>query len=259
MSEPMNYRYIDTSAIVSLAQYLRIPFDQSTTTEGGVAAGTPFFRGEGKRSRTVGPMGANDPRLLSAVVEGLRDRGYLHAFRPTAIEFLRSDTIGWYVHESNIQSTPVYIPLKGPSDTETIPGLDALNLWVSDPLTYFADENDRPDSYLVMAQELNFELHDPPRYISGWSALRYLADRLPNNGPLFWLEFQTSENEQANPENLEHPIDRLKKLPGSIVQDRRRIETLYRIRHVTEGRTIMREGKRVPVEEVLAYPLYIAE
>lgn len=259
MREPMNYRYIDTSAIVSLAQYLGIPFDQSVTTEGGVAAGPPFFRGQGKRSRTVGPMGANDPRLLSAVVEGLRDRGYLHAFRPTAIEFLRSDTIGWYVHESDIQSTPVYIPLKGPSDTDTIPGLDALNMWVSDPLTYFVDENDRPDSYLVMAQEISFELHESPSYVSGWSALRYLADLLPEKGPFFWLEFQTSETEQANPESLQHPIDRLKNFHGSRAGRSRRIETLYRIVHVTEGRNIIREGRRVPVEEVLAYPLYIAE
>jgi hypothetical protein len=255
MAELKNYIYINRAFTEPFARQLNQPIDVEITDEGDISARISGVGGGKKRSSKAAPMPPYDPRLVTKVVEGLRKSGQLHTFRPTMLEFLRSRRRGWYVFESDLNATPVYLPLdKLPNN---VPAPESLTVWVSDPARYCDSPEDKPDSFLIMAEEPYITRNAEASYISGWSALQVLGTLMPSkSGSLRGVA--DSRKDPTYGYNPDHPIDQLKQAGGTVLRERW-IETLYKIVHVTEGKYLRLNGKRVWAEDVLAYPIYIAE
>jgi hypothetical protein len=264
MVELKKYRVINSQLVESLAQQLQLPIGVEVTTEGEANAGVKLIGGRRKRSAKNPAMQSNDPRLIPFIVGALRESGQLNIYRPArADDFWNGEYSGWYVHEQNVLATPVHIPLAGRLEGLSVP--EALTVWVSDPLDDAGEPEDEWDflgSFLFIVQELGQGLNWPTStFISGMSALRMIVDFIVGQEPFGYrpiMEHIQSEGDDFGRFNPQHPIEKLAAVGGKPGRPRR-IDTVYKIEYMTNEQSAPLSGKVVRVNDILAYPLYIAE
>jgi hypothetical protein len=100
-----------------------------------------------------------------------------------------------------------------------------------------------------------------PTFISGMSALRMVVDFIVGQEPFGHrptTEHIRSGGDDFGRFNPKHPIEKLAAVGGTPGRPRR-IDTVYKIEYMTDEQSAPLSGKVVRVNDILAYPLYIAE
>ncbi|MFE7171480.1 hypothetical protein [Streptomyces sp. NPDC057616] len=241
-----------------------------SSSENEVSASLKFLSLRHLRSSSAKTSTPHDHDVIEAVVESLRETGQLHAFRPDrAGDFWHGEHAGWYVHEQMI-ATPVIVPLEQHFEGLQVP--QAVTVWISDPTPPQNPaewEYDIVGSFIFLVQEMG-ELKWPMRwFMSGISALRMVANFMAG-GADYRTEGELHRVMQATRDQFEmpngwgdenderHPIEKLKSV-GGMPGRPRRIETVYRIAYMSDEQCIPTDSGVLRVNDVLAYPLYIAE
>jgi hypothetical protein len=195
---------------------------------------------------------------LHAVVEALREADQLKIYRPErSREYWNSGVGDWYVSEEFV-ATPVVLPVSGGSDDRTI------RIWVGEPLEEReppSGEWDWAGSFVFLVEDLrHFEWPFEVGYLSGISALRLTVEFVAGRDQYTFDDLIAARREEDKFGRFvdANPIDKLR-AAGGIVGRPRLIETVYKIAYMTNEQSYMADGQRVRVNDILAYPLYIAE
>lgn len=249
-----NIIYVNEKLVKRLGEQLEPNPRKETSREVEFAGSLKFANFSQKRSYSDSSESRRMLELLDAVCDGLRESGQLRVFRPDRnIEFLYYDHDGWYVHE-RIIATPVALPV---GDKLKALGVnDYLLVWVSDPL----DTDETPEhewdwigSFLFVVQEpLDI---DPMIFMSGISALRFIIEGLAEGKSLSRVN---GGFDQFGRDSSIHPLKKLESV-GGIAGRERKIDIVYKIAYMTDEQSWTCGGKPTRVNDIFAYPLYIAE
>jgi hypothetical protein len=259
VSDLKNYVVINRMFVESFARQLGLPIDQEQTTEGNFGVGIKVGSAGFTRSRKQSPLSYDDPRLLPPIVDSLRESGQLRVFRPDRTgDFESADPSEWYVYEHNVYATPVLIPVKEAlGGADYVP--DYIKVWVLDPTKPSREPIDKWDwlgAYVFIVQEL-LDLKIPDAGWSGVSALRLLIEGIAVKERVTVRELARSDDVFGR-WHEGHPLEKLKKIGGTIGRSRR-IETIYKIAYMSDEQSINVDGVNKRINDILAYPLYIAE
>lgn len=258
------YRVVNHELLRQLALQLGLPIDVETERESEVKGGVANFTASKRKSQKTSSMHLDDPRLLEAVVNGLRDHKQLKIYRPERKRELPDRAT--FVHESNIEGTPVYLPVKEGSAVP--PGIEGLTVWVFEPIGTqigFIDSEadgswawDWIGTYLFIVEE-HFSDPQPKYHFSGISALRLLVDVVAGHDPRVRDKFYEGITEDPyGRDNSAHPIDKLRRV-GGVPMRPRNVEIVYRIGLMTDEQATTINGEQIRLNDILAYPLYIAD
>jgi len=190
----------------------------------------------------------------------------LRVFRPERTSDEWYEEIGdSYVFEHDLWAAPVQVPLARAKDDAGV----SLQVWLADPgpaRTAPAHEWDFLGSFLYLVEDVE-HLKLPPFVISGVSALRALVDLVAGhrpsalrNRPLALddlMVLAAHGRERYGEPNSAHPIEKLQSI-GSVVGTPRMIETVYKVAYMTNEQAYSVGGRTTRVNDILAYPLYIA-
>ena len=113
-------------------------------------------------------------------------------------------------------------------------------------------------TYLFLVEE---HLSDPERkyHCSGISALRLLVDVIAGHDPGLRANLPGGlATDQYGRDNPAHPIDKLRRVGGMPLRPRC-VEIVYRIAAMTNEQATTINGKELRLNDILAYPLYIAD
>lgn len=262
LMELRRFTVLNTVLIESLARQLHLPVDVDRTSKQKLAADARLMSAglsSEKRQKALPP---EDPRLIPPIVGALRESGQLRAYRPDRTsEFWNSDG-DWYVYEETI-ATPVTLPLREILPAEQgVP--QALTVWVLDPV----DPRDEPagpwdwlGSYVFIVQELG-EWSWPARtHISGISALRLVVEGIGQQMPLTREAiYRLAGGEDVYGRWFDAtPLQKLQQAGGRVLRPRK-IETVYKIVYMTNEQQVPGGDETYGrINDILAYPLYIAE
>jgi hypothetical protein len=132
-------------------------------------------------------------------------------------------------------------------------GVMALTVWVSDPKRVSKPQNewDWTGSFLYLPT-VHYEDGKFNACISGCSALQYIV-----NAALDKPLLSRNPNEFFGRDNAAHPLDKLASL-GAVVSDERRVESLYYVRYISDEQVYLRNSKKIRLNDVVGYPIYIA-
>ena len=221
---------------------------------GKIAAGV-------KTGRKQSPLPSDDPRLLPPIIASLRDSGQLRVYRPERAGEFWDERSDWYVHETGI-ATPVLVPTDKALRNRNVP--EALTVWIMDPIESAVEPEDEWDwlgSFVFIVQELGGFPWPSSWFISGLSALRMVVDVIAKTPRLDRGELRkviTSGDDVFGRWHDGHPIEKLERI-GAIRQRARKIDTIYKIAYMTNEQSVTVNGKWTRINDILAYPLYIAE
>ncbi|PWU16350.1 MAG: hypothetical protein C5B50_13815 [Verrucomicrobia bacterium] len=150
------------------------------------------------------------------------------------------------------EATKVIIPITGMTP---IKGLASACIWIADPdpTVYVREPWDWRGTFLYLS-ELRWDNGPAGQFLSGVSALQAIVNLTHG---LDFFHIITDEYEPFGRGSDLHPVDKLKKI-GGIVVDKRKVRSLYRIRYFANEQTYRHEGEERRVNDLLGYPLYIA-
>ena len=128
-----------------------------------------------------------------------------------------------------------------------------LVVWISEPNPddLIEDEWDGHGSFLFLTEKV-FDMHSSSRMESGCSALQALWNKV--TGEDF---FNKPNGEPFGRWNSDHPVDKLRKF-GARVSDSRELVALYSKRYMTNEQAYIYNGKRYRTNDILGYPIFIA-
>jgi hypothetical protein len=254
-----HYRVINQRLVEQLALQLGISIGGSSTTQGGAEVGASGVKAQIQRQSSTAPLSPANPKVVEAVVEGLRDNGQLSGLRPERVKDLWDAGLH-YVWEI-VTATPVYLPI--PERLRSLPTATDLNIWVSDPLPMLEERKghwDYAGAYLFIVEEVSDVALPSQTTLSGVSALRMIVDCIatgtsPTSNDL--QQLLRSDDRMGRWFALD-PVAKLASI-GGIPSRPREIETVYKIAYMTDEQTSMSEGELRRVCDIFAYPLYIAD
>lgn len=147
------------------------------------------------------------------------------------------------------------------------PGIAGLTVWVFEPLgpeIGFIDSEpdgswawDWVGAYLFLVEEHQSE-PESTRCWSGISALRLLVEDIAGHNPGFRKSPDGIGRDRYGRDDPTHPIEKLRRAGGMPLR-RRRVEIVYRVAAMTNEQATTIDGKEVRLNDILAYPLYIAD
>lgn len=260
MPELKQYSVINRPLVESLARQLGLPVDQERTVEGQIGVNGGKVGAGVKTGRKQAPLPPDDPRLLPPIVSSLRDSGQLRVFRPERAEEFWAEESDWYVHE-NTTATPVLVPLDKTLRDRRTP--EALTVWIIDPVESTAvprDEWDWIGSFVFIVQELGNFPWPTPYFISGISALRLVVDVIAKMDHLDEDELTalSGDEDLFGRWHDGHPVEKLERAGGISLRPRK-IDTIYKIAYMSNEQSLTVNGRQTRTNDILAYPLYIAE
>jgi hypothetical protein len=133
-------------------------------------------------------------------------------------------------------------------------GMYFFTVWISDPDPAVYVEEDYvwrgTFLYLVGGWCDTNEYHST---LSGCSALQFIMNVAEGKNPL-----KIANQEPLGRGNDLHPVDKLKRL-GALVSGQRKLTSLYRKRYVTNEQCYEYADKKRRVNDLVGYPIYIAE
>jgi hypothetical protein len=252
------FRYVDGWLAESLARDFRIPLGGSSAGEFRFGITTPVVV-EQKIARTRDGRSATDPETLDRIVRKLRKSGQLRVDRPQRPEnFWREDHDGWYVQE-HLTATPVTLPKT--EKTTTVRAREVpLRIWVCPPLLPLAprrDPSDATGSFVFLVQELgNFQWQGGSQ-ISGISSLRLAVEVAGTQATWEEIRALPPVDDRFSERVVEDPIAKLRGIGGEVGVPRR-IRTVYKIAYMNDEQGWHFDREFLRVNDILAYPLYIA-
>lgn len=170
--------------------------------------------------------------------------------RPPRMPLYSDDPVDFVLEQT--LATKVIVP----TDALAASGLQNLVVWVSEPETSTMSirENkwDFVGTFLYLT-ERPFDMGQCHTVFSGCSALQMVSNAASGK-PLL----TKNPSEALGRWSSAHPIDKLVSL-GGVVVDERKIECLYRVRYVTDEQCFEYNGSSIRVNDLLGYPIYIAE
>lgn len=236
-----------------LARELGLPIDADAVSEYELKADlrvASFARGTTRRSTAV-----DSPEVLDRIVGALRESGQLRVFRPErTFDFRAGPAAGWYLKET-MTATPVLVPV--PDDLVAFGAPEKLKVWVSDPLDTHEEARFAGDvvgAFVFLVEELA-EAPVLKHHISGISAMRLLVEGILEDRDITMID---RDRDTWGRDSHEHPIEKLQRADGLPLRERT-IETVYRVAYMTNEQTWVHNGVETRVNDILGYPLYIAE
>ena len=191
---------------------------------------------------------ATTQEKISFLIAKLREHNMLAEKRLSEAPPWGTDVPQFFLEET--VATPITIP------KDRLPpqlGLSALKIWISDPnpKDLNGPEWSFRGSFLYLT-ELAFDNLVYQSVYSGCSALKFIANAA-TGAPLL----ERSGPEKLGRDSADHPIDKLREFAPTI-GDARRVQTLYRIRYMTNEQVYTFEGNEHRVHDILGYPVFIA-
>jgi hypothetical protein len=185
---------------------------------------------------------------IDFLIGKLKDKGYLGTRRPPRLlsgHRLPCD----FVYENTV-AIPFYIPV-GARLRDA--GYTSLKIWVSEPDSAdFTDgEWDFSGSYLFLT-ELHLDNKGHSSFVSGCSALKFIVNA--TSPPDFVDSREHEVLGRFDERNLAAKLIGLGAKPGPP----QRIETLYRIRYMTDEQYYKSGSVSRRVHDIVGYPLFIA-
>ena len=261
MAPLRDYRVINVRLLDQLARQLDLPIERVVSNETEIGPSLPFVRTGWRRTVTGPGMAPEDPRIIEKVVEGLRESGQLRIYRPeSSADFDDEGPIGWYVSEQ-LTVTPVTVPVSAQLRGFGAP--DRINVWVGDPVVPRDSHADDGfvGSFLFLVEELPEQpASHLPRPVSGMSAVRFLFDSLRHGEPIGVPANATALATESDfaPSGYLHPMRKLERA-GGVAGRPRKVDTVYKIALMTNERTYTVEGRPLRMNDIAAYPLFIAQ
>jgi hypothetical protein len=134
-----------------------------------------------------------------------------------------------------------------------IPGLSQFAVWVSDPdPSDFTDEPWKWHGTFLYLTETYWDAAGYRTTYSGCSALQAILNIVNGNEIL-----DRNWDEPLGRNNSRHPLEKLRKA-GGVVGVPQEIETLYRMRYMTNEQCFTFKGHERRVHDLLGYPISIA-
>lgn len=253
---------VNKPLVMRLARDLGLAIDTGTVSEYELKADLKVASFARKTSRPTSTA-LDSPAVLDKITGALRDSGQLRGFRPERTydsRFHAGDSLststpaGWYLHET-MTATPVVVPV--PERLVDFGAPEKLKVWVSDPLDTGEEirfPGDFVGSFVFLVDELA-ETRTVKGHISGVSALRLLVEGILEDKEMLALD---RSRDSWGRDSHEHPIEKLRRAGGLPLREHT-IETVYKIAYMTNEQTWLHNGTEARVNDILGYPLYIAE
>jgi hypothetical protein len=190
--------------------------------------------------------------MLEAI---LKMRGLVVTQRPKSKNDVENNELK-FVHEKT-EATKLIFPK---NKTEGINGLNHIAVWVSEPnpkhLIVAKNDWDSSGTFLYLTETIS-DIGVYYSVISGVSALHALYN-ISHGKNFFDMTTNKNGDEPLERWNFIHPIEKLKSL-GAIEIDKRKLETLYRCRYITDEQSYTYKGIKYRTNDLLGYPIYIKE
>jgi hypothetical protein len=272
MTDLKHYIVINRPLVESLARQMSLPVDQEQTVESQLGLAGKLAAGI-RTSRKRSPLPPDDPRLLDPIVEKLRDSGQLRIYRPAQPSDFWNERNEWYVYEEAI-ATPVLIPVN-----KVLPEIQhppqALTVWVIGPVepsTRPRRDASNQDPFVFIIQGFSPPLAEHRDFWSTASPIStfWMVCKIIENkgnarpGQKAWnmLAGWQAQFHHAETRHQQHPVKKLELFGGTAGRPRK-IETIYKVAFMAtyEVNWLWRTGDRSKelLDDILAYPLYIAE
>jgi hypothetical protein len=249
-----DYKYVDVTTLDGyLEQFSTTEVElQSRSSKLGVSLTGPsadYTTTSRYRPKTT-------PEKIKELVEYLRLNNLLGRTRPK----LMSD------YERGLKKMPPFILEKTTARKVILPahlldsisGIKQLAVWISDPdpkiIVPEQTGYDFPGSFLYLT-EMRLDNGAFQTTFSGCSALQSIANAAENRR---LLDCTDTSGEPLGRDSYSHPAEKLV-ASGGVLGDIREIECLYRIRYMTNEQCFNRDGTEYRVNDILGYPIYIAE
>jgi hypothetical protein len=246
--EPLReYLFIDEKRLDLFIDQLETPMLSPTkrTKKVGLSLAGPNIEISEENNR--GKLNVHEK--IEHLVRALRNRGLLRDKRPQDDH----SRAGTFVLET-MRARKVVIPN---AHLKATPGIKHLAVWISDPdPSVFSSEPWVWRGSFLYLTELWLDSQDEGQMWSGRSALQAIAN-LADGREL--LENAKMESwEPLGRGSYDHPVEKLRKC-GALVGDQRQIMSLYKIRYSSNEQCYRWEAEERRVNDVLGYPLFIAE
>jgi hypothetical protein len=246
-------RTVNRPLAMRLARELGLPIDADPVSEYELKADlrvASFARGTTRRSTAV-----DAPEVADRITAALRKSGRLRGIRPErTFDFRAGPAAGWYLKET-MTATPVLVPV--PDDLVVFGAPEKLTVWVADPLATREEvrfDGDVVGSFVYLVEELaetpTFRYH-----LSGISALRLLMEGVLEDREITAI---TGTRDVWGRDATEHPVEKLRRAGGTVLREHT-IETVYKVAYMTNEQAWVHNGVETRVNDILGYPLYIAE
>jgi hypothetical protein len=160
-----------------------------------------------------------------------------------------------FVHETTTATKLIFPKNK----IEQLNGIKHLAIWISEPNPkHLGDENkwEYTGTFLYLLESIG-DYGEYQSVISGVSALLVLCNIVLGHD-FFDTLLNKADEETFGRWNYIHPIEKLKTI-GAIPTEKRKIETLYRCRYITNEQSYTYKNEKYRVSDLLAYPIYIKE
>jgi hypothetical protein len=243
-----NYIYIDEDHLQKLAEQMadELP-NEASTDELKVSLGVLGQKIERSRKSIV-PV-ANSHQKIQALTRVLWSGRQLTTKRPPRMVAPGTRDHIPFVLESTVARKVIL-----PHASKAVPGMRELAVWIGDPdPSDFSDEQwDYAGTFLYLVQS-HWDLGAYQTVHSGCSALQAVVNRATCRTGL-----SADPKELLGRGNNLHPVDKLVSL-GGIPGQPRKIVTLYRCRYMTNEQVYAVGGSDRRVNDLLAYPIFIAE
>lgn len=243
-----NYEYISGDLVNSYFDQIRLVEGPDRVRNFGVSlslTGPSVDFGQGKRN--------DEPSLHEKIVrieEFFRKNGDLAQCRPQESSASYGVEPTRFVLET-CTARKVVVPCK---QTRVLENLDSFAVWISDPdpSVYVLEDHVWRGTFLFLVEGW-FDRSQYHSTYSGCSALQFIMNVAEGRRPT-----EIADGEPLGRGSDLHPIDKLRRL-GATASDQRRIVSLYRKRYVTNEQCYAHGGQRRRVNDLVGYPLYIAD
>ena len=244
-SQLVDYLYINHAKLDDLVSQLAL--DVAEEKKRSMKASISFSGPKLELLREISKRVLKPFEKIDRLIDYLNRAGRLNTQRPTEMGITAS-----YVLETTL-ARKVIIP---PDMLAPIPSLKEMALWISDPLedTLLDIPHEYHGTFLYLT-EAHWEEGGMSTVWSGCSALQAIVNITQGN-PLFQPSIRAGE--PFGRWNPLHPIEKLKSI-GGYKMEMRRIRTLYKVRYLTNEQTFLYNKKKKRVNDLLGYPIFIAE
>lgn len=253
-----DYRYIDEIKLNSLAQ--QFGFSETELEQGSSKFGLSLAGPRFETSRDTNTRPSNAHENITNLIEHLENKGWLGRTRPDRMpqymngEATKKPEIPKFILE-RCRATKVILPRDKMS---SIPNLEGLAVWVSDPSDGFQkkrdDEWDFVGTFLLLTH-LAWSNDKFQTVFSGCSALQAVWNGANGHAP---LSYHPNSGEPLGRSNTDHPLVKLENI-GGIVSQSKEIECLYRPQYMSNEQRCELDGKEHRLNDLMAYPIFIAE
>ncbi|MFD2167524.1 hypothetical protein ACFSJY_14840 [Thalassotalea euphylliae] len=248
-----DYFYINDRLVQDYSQQLNLSTHESKPSkkESRVSVSlNPKY----ERKKEFSSQILSSTKLVDNLHQALVKRGLVSQSRPFVMEsLLSSETEIPFVFEQ-IKATKLIFTQEHLS---RIPSIKELAVWIADPdSNQLTDEEWTWHGTFLLLPQIHFDDGVYRTVMSGCSALQMLLNGI--KGEVSEPLWRGASGEPLGRGSFRHPVEKLVD-HGAIEIGERKIETLYRMRYLTNEQCYTHLGVEHRVNDLLGYPIYMAE